>query len=199
MCGILSGPWAHSCITFPSTDCAQAYTTTAASLPHHFVSLLPVQGLLILSEMMDVSVVIGVFIPCKHLKALHKNSSPPRRQAIRHTEIGNNLTCLGGYFNIPHHRSILPQAQMTFSLLAQPGGPHFPKALERLSDTGPRLHRKSGGSTGNRSGPSQVPPQCLDHKTILPLPRLHIESAVEPGIVPKFPDAQSHPPALCTK
>lgn len=57
----------HSCLPPPSPQ---------------FVSSLPVQGLHILPEMMDVSIVRGVSIPCKHLKALGKNSSPPPRQAV---------------------------------------------------------------------------------------------------------------------
>lgn len=163
----------------------------AASSPRQHVCLLPAQGLRILPQMMDVSIVIGVFIPCKHLELLYKNSSSSRRQATRHVGIGNSFTRLGGYFNVPHHHNILSQVPVTSSLPAQPGGPHFPKALERLSDPGPRLHRKSGGSTGNRRGPSWVPLQRLDHQTILPLPRSHMEPVVEPGIVPKFPDAHA--------
>lgn len=68
----------------------------------------------------------GFFIPCKHLEALYKNSSPSRRQAIRHAGIGNSFTHLGGYFNIPHRHNILSEVPVTFSLPAQPGGPHFP-------------------------------------------------------------------------
>lgn len=193
-CGVWHPFWAMHTQLYHIPPAHTVHTLLPPQLPpspSQFVSLLPVQGLHILSEMMDVSIVIGVSIPCKHLKALCKNSSPPHRQAVWCAEIGNSLTCLEGCFNVPHHHSILSQAQMTFSLLEQPGGPHFPKVLERLSDTGPRLHRKSGGSAGNRRGPSWVPLQCLDHKTILPLPRLHIRSVVEPGIAPKFPDTQT--------
>lgn len=46
------------------------------------ISVLPLWGSCLLSQMMDVSIVIGVFIPRKHLKALYKNSSPSHRQGI---------------------------------------------------------------------------------------------------------------------